>query len=88
MIHKREHWCHPVTSEVEIMMTLNHPNIISLFHVIETKKRLYLITEMCEGKSLYHHIREAGHMQEDEARYIFKQKLSAMSYCHDQGIVT
>ena len=59
MIHKREHWCHPVTSEVEIMMTLNHPNIISLFHVIETEKRVYLITELCEGKSLYHHIREA-----------------------------
>ncbi|XP_052026007.1 sperm motility kinase 2A-like [Apodemus sylvaticus] len=87
MIPKQENWCHPVTSEVESMMTLNHPNIISLFQVIKTEKRIYLIMELCEGKSLYHHILEAGHLQEDEARAIFTQILHAMNYCHDQGIV-
>ncbi|XP_052026002.1 sperm motility kinase 4A-like [Apodemus sylvaticus] len=87
MIPKQENWCHPVTSEVESMMTLNHPNIISLFQVIKTEKRVYLIMELCEGKSLYHHILEAGHLQEDEARAIFRQILHAMNYCHDQGIV-
>ncbi|XP_052026005.1 sperm motility kinase 2B-like [Apodemus sylvaticus] len=87
MIPKQENWCHPVTSEVESMMTLNHPNIISLFQVIKTEKRVYLIMELCEGKSLYHHILEAGHLQEDEARAIFTQILHAMNYCHDQGIV-
>ncbi|XP_076782631.1 sperm motility kinase 2A-like [Arvicanthis niloticus] len=87
IIRKREHWCHPVTSEVDILKMTNHPNIISLFQVIETKKRIYLIMELATGKLLYEHIQEAGYLQEDEARRIFKQILSAMSYCHDQGII-
>lgn len=87
VIDKLEHWCHPLTAEVEIMKILNHPNIISLFQVIETEKKIYLITELCEGKSLYQHIREAGHLQEDEARRIFNQMLSALNYCHHQGVV-
>ncbi|XP_076782632.1 sperm motility kinase 2B-like [Arvicanthis niloticus] len=87
IIRKRQQWCHPVTSEVEILKMTNHPNIISLFQVIETKKRIYLIMELAAGKPLYQHIQEAGYLQEDEARKIFKQILSAMSYCHDQGII-
>ncbi|XP_032767306.1 sperm motility kinase 2B-like [Rattus rattus] len=84
---KKEHWCHPVTSEVDIMMRIHHPNIISLFQVIETKKKIYLIMELAEGKQLYHRILEAGQLQEDEARGIFRQLLSAMGYCHARGIV-
>ncbi|XP_076782634.1 sperm motility kinase 2A-like [Arvicanthis niloticus] len=87
IIHKRQQWCHPVTSEVEILKMTNHPNIISLFQVIETEKRIYLIMELAEGKSLSQHIQDSGHLQEDEACTIFKQILGAMNYCHDQGII-
>ncbi|XP_028638455.1 sperm motility kinase 2B-like [Grammomys surdaster] len=87
IIRKRQHWCHPETSEVDILKMTNHPNIISLFQVIENKKTIYLIMELAEGKPLYQHIEEAGHLKEDEARIIFKQILSAMSYCHDRGII-
>ncbi|XP_052025825.1 sperm motility kinase 2B-like [Apodemus sylvaticus] len=87
MILKREHWCHPVVTEVEIMMKVNHPNIVSLFQVVETNKRIYLIMELAKGKSLHQYIREAGHLQEDEARAIFLQMLNAMNYCHNQGVV-
>ena len=87
MIPKREYWCKPLMSEAELLMMADHPNIISLLQVIETKKKVYLIMELCEGKSLYQHIRNAGYLQEDEARALFKQLLSAMNYCHNQGIV-
>ncbi|XP_052025182.1 sperm motility kinase 2B-like [Apodemus sylvaticus] len=87
IIHKREHWCHPVVTEVQIMRKVNHPNIVSLLQVVETDKRIYLVMELCEGKSLYQYIREAGHLQEDEARAIFLQMLNAMNYCHNQGVV-
>ena len=87
IIHKRRHWCHPVTWEVDIMTMVKHPNIISLHQVIETEKDIYLIMELAKGKSLYHHIYHGGPMQEDEARAIFIQLLSAVSYCHNQGII-
>uniref|UniRef100_Q9QYZ6 Sperm motility kinase 2A n=1 Tax=Mus musculus TaxID=10090 RepID=SMK2A_MOUSE len=87
MIPKREYWCKPLMSEAELLMMADHPNIISLLQVIETKKKVYLIMELCEGKSLYQHIRNAGYLQEDEARALFKQLLSAINYCRNQGIV-
>ncbi|XP_021010222.1 sperm motility kinase 3A-like [Mus caroli] len=87
MFQKRKYWCNLLMSEIQLMMMADHPNIISLLQVIETKKNLYLIMELCEGKTLYQHIRKAGYLQEDEARKLFKQLLSAMNYCHNQGIV-
>ncbi|XP_005363409.1 sperm motility kinase 2B-like [Microtus ochrogaster] len=87
VLRKKKLWCYPVMSEVDIMMTVNHPNIISLLQVIESEKRIYLVMELAEGQQLYQYIRKAGHLQEDEARGIFRQILSAVSYCHELGII-
>ncbi|KAK7806861.1 hypothetical protein U0070_026753 [Myodes glareolus] len=87
VLRKRKMWCYPVMSEVNIMMMINHPNIISLLQVIESEKRIYLVMELAEGQQLYQYIRQAGHLQEDEARGIFRQIVSAVSYCHELGIV-
>ncbi|CAO2628823.1 Sperm motility kinase 2B [Lemmus lemmus] len=43
--------------------------------------------ELAKGQQLYQYIRQAGPLQEDEARGIFRQILSAVSYCHELGIV-
>ncbi|CAO2628833.1 Sperm motility kinase 2B [Lemmus lemmus] len=69
------------------MMMVNHPNIISLLQVIESEKRIYLVMELAEGQQLYQYIRQTGPLQEDEARGIFRQILSGVSYCHELGIV-
>ncbi|KAH0500665.1 Sperm motility kinase 2B [Microtus ochrogaster] len=87
VLHKKKNWCHLIMSEVEIMMKVNHPNIISLLQVIESEKRIYLVMELAEGQQLYQYIRKAGHLQEDEARGIFRQILAGVSYCHELGIV-
>ncbi|OBS81851.1 hypothetical protein A6R68_24160, partial [Neotoma lepida] len=79
VLHKKNLWCYPISSEVDIMMMVNHPNIISLLQVIESDKKIYLIMELAEGQHLYQHIQEAGYMEEDEARGIFRQILSAGS---------
>ena len=84
MIHKRKHWCHPVTSEVDIMMMVNQPNIMSLQQGIETEKSNYLIMVLAKGILLYEYIHHAGPLWEDEAWAIFKE-ISALSYCLDQG---
>ncbi|XP_051020315.1 sperm motility kinase 2A-like [Acomys russatus] len=76
-----------ITSEAEIMMMTNHPNIVSLLQVIESERRIYLVMELVEGQQLYQHIRESGHLEEDEARGIFRQITAAVSYCHNVGII-
>ncbi|XP_076783594.1 sperm motility kinase Z-like [Arvicanthis niloticus] len=73
--------------EVEIMKTLSHPNIVSLLQVIETEQNIYLIMELAQGEELLSRVRKAGCLKEDEARSIFVQLLSAIGYCHGEGVV-
>lgn len=80
-------WRQPAVSEVDILMTIDHPNTVSLLQVIETEKSIYLIMEMAEGKQLFHHACEAGHLQEKEARGLVHQIIGAVGYCHDHSIV-
>ncbi|KAL6091981.1 hypothetical protein STEG23_028188 [Scotinomys teguina] len=69
------------------MRTLDHPNVISLFQLIESEKRTYIIMELVKGQQLYYYIKKSGYLQEDDARRIFRQMLNAMSYCHELGII-
>ncbi|OBS80560.1 hypothetical protein A6R68_21233 [Neotoma lepida] len=56
VFQKKKLWCSLVRSEVDIMMTINHPKIISLLRVIESQKRTYLIMELVEGQQLYRYV--------------------------------
>ncbi|XP_052025356.1 sperm motility kinase Y-like [Apodemus sylvaticus] len=87
VLEKGKQWFQSAMMEANIMRTLNHPNIISLLQVTETKKSIYLVMEFVEGQQLYQYIKNSGHIEEDEARKIFKQLIAAVSYCHEHGIV-
>ncbi|XP_077875649.1 sperm motility kinase-like [Ictidomys tridecemlineatus] len=73
-------------SEPEMMAELDHPNVIHLFQVMETKKYLYLIMEHAGGGELWDFIPTTG-MDEEEARRMFRQIGQAVQYCHQKGIV-
>ncbi|TNN76768.1 MAP/microtubule affinity-regulating kinase 4 [Liparis tanakae] len=55
------------------MKTLNHPNIVQLFEVIETEKTLYLIMEYASGGEVFDYLVAHGRMKEKEARAKFRQ---------------
>uniref|UniRef100_A0A8C7YLU8 non-specific serine/threonine protein kinase n=1 Tax=Oryzias sinensis TaxID=183150 RepID=A0A8C7YLU8_9TELE len=73
--------------EVRIMKTLNHPNIVQLFEVIETEKTLYLVMEYASGGEVFDYLVAHGRMKEKEARAKFRQIVSAVYYCHQKNIV-
>ena len=77
--------------EVNLMIKLDHPNIIKLYEVYETDKNIYLIMELCTGGELFDRIVEntenGKQFTEKEAANIFKQMMSAINYCHKNGIV-
>eukprot|EP00040_Diaphanoeca_grandis_P021989 m.117649 g.117649 ORF g.117649 m.117649 type:complete len:639 (-) comp28593_c0_seq3:314-2230(-) len=73
--------------EVKIMKMLRHPNIVELYEVIETEDTLYLIMEYASGGEVFDFLVEHGRMKEKVARQKFRQILSAVEYCHAQGIV-
>ena len=76
--------------EISIMSKCDHPSIIKLYEIYEDKRHIYLIMEECLGGELFERIlnkMDSGKMySEKEAAIIFKQLMSAISYCHSQGI--
>ncbi|KAL8837861.1 MAG: hypothetical protein Q9170_002379 [Blastenia crenularia] len=61
-----------IEREVVIMRLIEHPNIISL----------YLVLEYVEGGELFDHISNYGQLPEHEAIRIFRQIIAGLSYCH------
>ncbi|XP_059113997.1 sperm motility kinase X-like [Peromyscus eremicus] len=75
-----------INSEISIMKSLTHANIIKLFHVVHTRETTYLVMEHASEGDLLHHILELGSLEEREARRLFIQILHAVQYCHDNSI--
>ena len=78
-------------NEMEILMKLDHPNIIKLYDVYESHNSLYLVMEECEGGELFDRISdriESNDMYtEKDACEIIKQIVGAIKYCHNNNIV-
>ncbi len=76
--------------EINIMSKMDHPNIIKLYEVFEDKRYVYLIMEECSGGELFDKIidklQHDSIFTEREAAKIFKQIISAVAYCHKEGI--
>uniref|UniRef100_A0A673YPH2 non-specific serine/threonine protein kinase n=1 Tax=Salmo trutta TaxID=8032 RepID=A0A673YPH2_SALTR len=73
--------------EVQIMKMLDHPHIIKLYQVMETKNMLYLVTEFAKNGEIFDYLAKHGRLSELEARRKFWQILSAVEYCHNRNIV-
>ena len=47
-----------IQKEINVLSKLDHPNIMGLYEVIDTRANVNLIMELCNGKSLYHYIKK------------------------------
>lgn len=74
-------------NEVLIMKSVTHQNLIRLEEVFESKKKLYLITELCEVGELAKWIKKQGPIPENDSKQIMRQIVDAISYLHKHDIV-
>ncbi|XP_033220169.1 MAP/microtubule affinity-regulating kinase 4-like isoform X3 [Belonocnema kinseyi] len=75
-----------VYREVEIMKQLEHPHIVKLYQVMETKNMIYMVCEYASRGEIFDYIARYGRMGEPRARSTFAQILSAVEYCHSTGV--
>ena len=77
-------------NECKILRESDHPNIVKLYEIFETKKSFYLIMENCDGGSLSIKIDERiNHKKpfdENILSEIIRQIASAIKYIHDKNI--
>nr|XP_048298639.1 sperm motility kinase X-like [Myodes glareolus] len=73
-------------NELNIMKELDHPYIIKLFHIIDSRDHTYMVLEFAAHGDLAKHIERGGPLQQKQAQHIFCQMACAVYYCHDNGI--
>eukprot|EP00842_Homolaphlyctis_polyrhiza_P000635 jgi/Hompol1/1572/HPOL_005641-RA len=73
--------------EVQLMMRLDHPNIIKIYQVLETEEECFVVMEYAKGGELIDYIAARDYLTEKEARRIFRQIISALDHCHLANVV-
>lgn len=77
-------------NEVMILKRLDHPNVVQLLNIFNTKEEMYIVMERCEGGQLYDQIvaLDGGRgFSEKQCLGVLQQISSAVHYMHEMGIV-
>lgn len=74
-----------IRREISVMRLVKHPNIVQLHEVMATKTKIYFIMEYVKGGELFDRIAR-GRLREERARKLFQQLISAVNFCHNQGV--
>jgi len=73
--------------EVNIMRSLDHPNIVKIYDFYEDSSTFKIVMEYCSGGELFEKIKSKKNFTEQIAAVYMKQILSAIMYLHEHKIV-
>ncbi|KAM2637565.1 hypothetical protein EV1_022042 [Malus domestica] len=76
-----------ILREISAMRRLQqHPNVLKIHEVLATKSKIYLVVELATGGELFAKISRHGKFPESLARRYFQQLVSALHFCHQNGV--
>jgi len=75
-----------VHREIMSMRKIRHANVVRLIEVLTSSTKIFLVMESVRGGDLFERIVSSIKIDEDAARPMFAQLVSAVSYCHSLGI--
>ena len=76
-----------IINEINILRTMDHPNILKIFEFYSGTDSYSIVTEMCSGGELFQEIIDKGPFNERYSAYVMYQVFSAINYCHNMNIV-
>ena len=75
-----------IVREIEILKSVNHPNIAQMFESYSTVHNIYLMMEYVEGGDLFDYINSNVYLSEQKACYIFRQLIGVIEYLNEMAI--
>ena len=76
-----------IINEINILRTLDHPNVLKIFEFYSDKNSYSIVTELCSGGELFQEIVDKGPFNENYSAYVMFQILSAINYCHNMKVI-
>ena len=76
-----------IKNEINILRTMDHPNIVKILEFYSTDEEYQIINENCKGGRLLTEITTNGPFNEDYTAYVMYQIFSAINYCHKMHII-
>ena len=73
--------------EINILKTINHPNIVKLYDYYETNKNIYIIMEYIEGGTLKQYLEKNKIINEAKVKEIIFYILKAIEHLHKNSII-
>lgn len=77
---------HFLPREISILQQINHPHIIQVYDIFSYGYKLCIVMELAKT-DLLDYIKLIGRLNEDKARKMFSQLISAVDYLHQMNIV-
>ena len=72
--------------EVDIISTLDHPNIIKFYETYHDDCFFHIVMELCKGKEIVHQMGIYGFEEENKVINIIFKVLLAIVHCHNRGV--
>lgn len=76
-----------IVKEYNILKELDHPNILKVYEMYETKHHFFIITDLYSGGDLFSELEDEGVFSEHDAAQLMNTMLTCMNYCHKRGLV-
>ncbi len=73
--------------EAKAVARITHPNVVSIYDIVESEESLYLVMEYIEGKDLKSLIKKRGQLSVVEALDIANQVTAGVEVAHENNIV-
>ena len=74
-------------NEIEVLKTLDHPNIMKIYEFFEDEKYIYIIFEFCGGGDIAEMNNKYGIFPEFLLKYVMFQVFLAISFLHSKKVV-